>query len=546
MSQEAPVRTTRLSPVRLGIVVLIVCLPLAWLAFNFNEARSAAKGARAVPTGFAGYVDVTATPTQHFESPATPALQDVILAFVVADKDKPCVPSWGTYFTLDKAARDLDLDRRIEQLRIVDGDVRVSFGGQANDELATVCTDEDELKGAYQDVVDRYELKSIDLDIEGEALNDQQANERRAKAIKSVQDSQQAKDKPLAVWLTLPTSTDGLTAAGLAVVKSMLDAGVDLGGVNGMTMNFGASKPPTEDMSNAVEKAGLRVQQQVAELFAAAGDPLTEAEAWAKTGVTPMIGQNDEVSEQFTIGDAKSVNAWALEKGVGLLSMWSINRDATCGPPLPKVSNITRDTCSGVDQKGQSFADVLAAGTAVPAFPENEPSASASPSSSGSPSASAAPSASAGPVPIGSASGVVEPGSSATPGRQAVVDDPAKSPYPVWDPTTPYPANVKVVWQQQVYQAKRWTTGFAPDTQVAKPEETPWRLIGPVAAGGESPVPLPSVSAGTYPEWDPNIDYPTGSRVQFQNVPYVAKWANKGKQPDPVGGNKHPWAVLLE
>ena len=53
----------------------------------------------------------------------------------------------GTYFTLDKAARDLDLDRRIEQLRIVDGDVRVSFGGQANDELATVCTDEDELQG---------------------------------------------------------------------------------------------------------------------------------------------------------------------------------------------------------------------------------------------------------------------------------------------------------------------------------------------------------------------------------------------------------------
>ena len=197
-------------------------------------------------------------------------------------------------------------------------------------------------------------------------------------------------------------------------------------------------------------------------------------------------------------------------------------------------------------EKRRRDADVLAAGTAVPAFPENEPSASASPSSSGSPSASAAPSASAGPVPIGSASGVVEPGSSATPGRQTIVDDPAKSPYPVWDPTTPYPANVKVVWQQQVYQAKRWTTGFAPDTQVAKPEETPWRLIGPVAAGGESPVPLPSVSAGTYPEWDPNIDYPTGSRVQFQNVPYVAKWANKGKQPDPVGGNKHPWAVLLE
>ncbi|MFM2437965.1 MAG: hypothetical protein RLZ55_782 [Actinomycetota bacterium] len=545
MSQDVQGRATRLSPIRLGLVLVIVLAPLAWVGYNFAEARSTTQSVRSVPTGFAGYVDVTATPTQHFESPATPALQDVILAFIVADKDKPCVPSWGTYFTLDKAARDLDLDRRIEQLRIVDGNVRVSFGGAINDELATVCTNDNELKDAYQDVVDRYELTSIDLDIEGEALADEQANERRAKAVKAVQDTQKGKDKPLAVWVTLPTSTNGLTEQGIAVVQAMLDADVELGGVNGMTMNFGATKPEDEDMSNAVEKAALRVQQQVAELYASSGDPLTEAEAWAKVGVTPMIGQNDEIDEQFTIGDAKSVNTWALEKGVGLLSMWSVNRDATCGPPLPKVSNITRDTCSGVDQKGQSFADVLAAGTAVPAFPEDDPAASASASPSASPQQT--PSASASASPSGSASGVVEPGSSISPGGpRTIVDDPAKSPYPIWDPTTPYPVNVKVVWQQQVYQAKRWSTGFAPDTQVAKQEETPWRLVGPVAPGGESPVPLPSVSAGTYPEWDVNLDYPTGSRVQFQNVPYVAKWTNKGKQPDPAGGNKHPWAVLLE
>lgn len=45
--------------------------------------------------------------------------------------------------------------------------------------------------------------------------------------------------KPLAVWLTLPVSTDGLTSDGVNAVKILLDEDVELAGVNGMTMNFG-------------------------------------------------------------------------------------------------------------------------------------------------------------------------------------------------------------------------------------------------------------------------------------------------------------------
>ncbi len=41
------------------------------------------------------------------------------------------------------------------------------------------------------------------------------------------------------MWLTLPVSPNGLTADGLRVVDQMLSAGVDLAGVNGMTMDFG-------------------------------------------------------------------------------------------------------------------------------------------------------------------------------------------------------------------------------------------------------------------------------------------------------------------
>ena len=40
---------------------------------------------------------------------------------------------------------------------------------------------------AYRAVVDRYDLRVIDLDIEGAALTDQAASERRAKAIAALQ-----------------------------------------------------------------------------------------------------------------------------------------------------------------------------------------------------------------------------------------------------------------------------------------------------------------------------------------------------------------------
>ena len=82
------------------------------------------------------------------------------------------------------AARPGSPDRPVAQHR---GDVSVSFGGQINDELAVVCRNVDALTDAYASVVDRYTLSSIDLDIEGPALADIAALERRAQAIAALQ-----------------------------------------------------------------------------------------------------------------------------------------------------------------------------------------------------------------------------------------------------------------------------------------------------------------------------------------------------------------------
>jgi chitinase len=457
---------------------------------------------------------VTLTPAYPFETPPGPFQQDVILAFIVAGRDAPCTPTWGTFYTLDEAASDLQIERRISQLRLTGGQARVSFGGQLNDELSTTCTDPGALADAYESVIDRYELATIDLDIEGVALDDAAAGARRAAAIKTVQDRAVADGRTLSVWLTLPVDTAGLTDSGRAAVTSMVAAGVEVSGVNGMTMNFGGSKAPQESMGDAVTRAAKALHGQLWTVFGSADRSFDSTRAWGKVGITPMIGQNDTPGEVFTLDDASQVNGFARDNGVGLVSMWDLNRDATCGHPLPIVLTVVQNTCSGVDQGGVSFADVLGAQTDENAF-------------------------------VGSSPSAVQPTPSASPTATSptVVDDPATSPFAIWDPLGTYPAGTKVVWKKQVYQAKYWTSGFAPDTPVASAYDTPWTLIGPVLPG-DTPAPPPTMAPNTYDQWNASTPYLAGSRVQVGLVPYEAKWWTQGQRPGDTFSGGSPWVLV--
>jgi chitinase len=462
------------------------------------------------PSVFAAYVDVTVTPTYPFETPPGPAQSNVILSFVVAGPNDACTAMWGGVYTLDQAADAIQLDRRVSQLRLTGGQARVSFGGQAGTELASACTDPAALSKAYSSVVDRYNLTSIDLDIEGASLTDAAAARRRAAAIKNVQDHVAASGRTLAVWLTLPVAPTGLTDDGQAAVEGMLSAGVDVAGVNGMTMDFGIATSATKPESDTVVQAANALHGQVRDMFARAGQRLSDGQAWAKVGITPMIGQNDVASERFTLADAAVVNQFARDHGVGNVSMWSLNRDATCGPPLPVVLSVMQTSCSGVDQGTQRFASVLASDLPVALV-----SAAPSPADK---SASPAPSLNA-------------------------VDDPAHSPFPIWDPLGQYPGGTRIVWQHQVFQARYWTTGFAPDTPVANAQDSPWTLLGPVLPT-DTPAPLPTLPAGSYPAWDPTQAYVAGSRVLVGLVPYQAKWWSQGQKPGQLVAGGSPWLLV--
>lgn len=335
----------------IGVSAALIVAAVLILVSRFDAGRDVTK-----PAWFAGYADVTVSPVYDFE---TAALKDVVMAFVVASPGDPCAPSWGSLYSLDAAAQALNLDDRIESLKSRGGRVAISFGGALNLELANSCPDESALKSAYGQVVGRYDPVALDFDIEGDNLLDAAAGERRAKVIRELQLERGPHDNALDVWLTLPASPRGLTDAGVTAVDQMLAAGVQVAGVNVMTMNYGESRPPSQSMLDASTSAATAVHDQLSIVYQRAGINLSSDELWAKLGLTPMIGQNDLPGEVFDLAATQKLRDFALAKGVQRLSMWSLNRDLQC--PEGSGPETASHVCSGVSQKSGQFAEILGA-----------------------------------------------------------------------------------------------------------------------------------------------------------------------------------------
>jgi chitinase len=498
------------------VVLLLVVLGAIgfglWQLLSKETPAASAKSDR-VPV-YAPYVDVTNTPTYPFQLPSANPVSTVYLAFVVSDKEEPCTPSWGTFYTLDEAEQGLDLDARTAQLRSQGGSAMVSYGGAANTELAVDCTDPAKLQQAYLEPIQRYHAKAIDLDIEGASLADTEANTRRATAIAAVQKQLRGEKKPLKVWMTLPVSSLGLTAEGVAAVQAMLKAKVELAGVNAMAMDFGPGEGASMDMLGTIERSLDATQLQVQSLWRAAGLPSSAAAAWGHVGVTPMLGVNDVTSERFTTKDARELAKFVKERGIPRVSAWSLNRDSQCGGAFAKTGELS-NTCSGVVQKPLEFTKIFS-GLRGTKTAGNEATAS---------------------------------GAAATPTTHtaSAPDNPASSPYPIWRPSAAYGTGYKVVWQGQIYQSGWWNQGTPPGTVAADAPNGPWQPIGPVPPGSKAPE-LVKLVTGKFPAWSASAVYHEGDRISFRGLPYEASYYTQGEQPLPElpSSPGAPWEPLFK
>jgi chitinase len=347
---SAPPRRHRLLP-----FVLLVAIVAAVLVHHGN----ADGGAGAPAPFYAPYVDVTLPPSYPFQQSSADPSHDVVLGFVVAASPSSCTPSWGGSYSLTGAASSLHLEARVAKLRAEGGEALVSFGGASGSELALACSSATSLKRSYGQVIERYHLKTIDLDIEGSALGDGAATQRRAEAVASLQREKRRAGEKLGVWLTLPVTPNGLPPAALAVVREMLSWHVQLAGVNAMTMDYGAPGDPARDVLSDAERSLVALNHQLQAAYRAESMKLSAAAAWRLIGATPMIGVSDVAGEAFTLADARKLTAFAKRFHMARLSMWSLNRDVECPEGADTASASNR--CSGVSQRPRQFSSSFAA-----------------------------------------------------------------------------------------------------------------------------------------------------------------------------------------
>lgn len=260
------------------------------------------------------------------------------LAFIVADRQGE--PAWDGRFPIQNGL----YASQIQAIRSRDGNVIVSFGGADGKEIAICETNPAALEAKYQSVIDRYQLTWLDFDIEGDALSKSGVNERRNTVLARLQ----ARNPGLRISYTLPVDPDGIPESGLELLADATKRGVKVYSANVMTMDFGAHFSRGKKMSDVSIASALKAREQCAAI-----DPAI------RIGLTPMIGQNDEPGEIFTLGDAVVLRNWAQHQPwICSLSFWAVNRDSG-----KDGKRGTDNDTSGIKQKPWQFTKIFGAFT---------------------------------------------------------------------------------------------------------------------------------------------------------------------------------------
>jgi chitinase len=221
-------------------------------------------------------------------------------------------PSWDGRIRIEQ---NLYHDQ-IDTIRKRDGDVIMSFGGEAGKEMANVIDDPVALEAAYQKVIDQYKFTWLDFDIEGKNLDDGQiASEHRNTALANLQ----KKNPGLIISYTLPVDPKGISAASLALLADAKAKGVKVHSANLMVMYFGKTfinKGKTEG-ELGIESAN------------AAHAQIQKIDPSIQIGLCPCLGRNGSADEVFNLKDAKTLKVFADKTPwVRSLHYWSINDDA--------------------------------------------------------------------------------------------------------------------------------------------------------------------------------------------------------------------------
>ncbi|GAA1155562.1 hypothetical protein GCM10009630_61900 [Kribbella jejuensis] len=258
------------------------------------------------------------------------------LAFVLSDGG--CNPKWDG----DRALTGGSDQSAINSIRAAGGDVIPSFGGWSGNKLGEKCSSASALAAAYQKVIDAYQLKAIDIDIEDTEFHSATARQRVISALKTVK----SKNPGLKAYITMGTDQTGPDASGVDLINKGAAAGLANDGWVLMPFDFGGG---STNMATLTEKAeeGLKARLKSAYGY-------TDDEAYRHMGISSMNGKTDDAGETVRLSDFKTLLTYAQEHHLARFTFWSVNRDRPCS------GGGDGDSCSGISQNPYDFTKVIA------------------------------------------------------------------------------------------------------------------------------------------------------------------------------------------
>lgn len=274
------------------------------------------------------------------------------LAFLETTGKNSCTLAWDGSASQPVSGEKYLSD--IASLRGLGGDVIPSLGGwsadQSGTEIGDSCKDVNAIEAAYEQLVTKYGITRIDMDIEGRSLTRSAGIDRRNKAIALLN----VRMPSVRASYTLPTSRSGLEASGLAVLQNAVTNGVRIDFVDPMVFDY--YDRVVRPMGQSAIDALNGLHGQLASLLPAK----TSDEVWAIEGATIMNGLDDypKKTESTSLADAQALLDFADANGMSNLSMWAIQRDNGGCP-----GNTGANNCSGIAQGTWDFGHLLSSFT---------------------------------------------------------------------------------------------------------------------------------------------------------------------------------------
>ncbi|HCT79151.1 MAG TPA: chitinase [Micromonosporaceae bacterium] len=290
-------------------------------------------GKMAAPYYYTGWGDPPSISTVM----SSTGIKQFTMAFMLSGGG--CSPAWDGNRPLTGGADQ----SAINTIRANGGEVEISFGGWSGNKLGPNCSSASALANAYQQVINAYNLKYIDIDIENtDEFENEAVQDRILGALKIVKQN----NPGITTIITFGTSTSGPSWWGTRLINQSkaLAANIDVFTI--MPFDFGC--PAATGMYSCTVSAtnGLRDALKTAYGW-------SDATAYAHIGISGMNGLSDQ-SELTSIQHWTDIRNWANSNHIARLAFWSVNRDRPC-PGGGVQSN-----CSGISQNNWQFTSITA------------------------------------------------------------------------------------------------------------------------------------------------------------------------------------------